>query len=150
MQLAIKLAVENAEHGKGGPFAALVIKNDELLSTGVNLVTSSNDPTAHAEIVAIRAACQKLGSFQLANCEIYTTCEPCPMCLGAIYWARPRQFYYAATRDAASAAGFDDKFIYDELILPPNQRAISGHCLLADLGRTPFEAWARLAGRVSY
>src|SRR5882724_3989761 len=117
MRQAIALALENIRTG-GGPFAALVVKDGAIVATGANRVTATNDPTAHAEIVAIREACKKLGSFQLDDCEIYTTCEPCPMCLGAIYWARPARVFFASTASDAAAAGFDDAFIYDELQTP--------------------------------
>ncbi len=114
MREAIELSKINIQEGRGGPFAALIVKDGTVLARGTNLVTSTNDPTAHAEIVAIREACQALGSFQLEGCDMYTSCEPCPMCLGAIYWARPRAVYYANTRDDAAEIGFDDRFIYDE------------------------------------
>src|SRR5947207_3094425 len=114
MQRAIELAIENVRAGKGGPFAAVVVKGASILAGGTNQVTSSNDPTAHAEIVAIRAACKALTDFQLTGCEIYTTCEPCPMCLGAIYWARPAKVYFANTRQDAARIGFDDSLGNDE------------------------------------
>jgi guanine deaminase len=150
MEKAIQLAVDNVRTGKGGPFGALVVRNDELIATGVNGVTGTNDPTAHAEIVAIRAACQKLASFQLGECEVYTSCEPCPMCLGALYWARPKKFYYASSRDVAAAAGFDDAFIYNELALPADRRSIRGYCLSSELARKPFDECAKNAGKISY
>jgi len=117
LERAIALAVANARNSDGGPFAALVVKDGRVIAEGVNLVTSANDPTAHAEVVAIRAACRALGHFQLEGCEIYSSCEPCPMCLGAIYWARPARVYYAATAADASQAGFDDSFIYRQIAL---------------------------------
>src|SRR5215468_8158082 len=123
MRQAIALAVENIRNG-GGPFAALVSKDGAIVATGANRVTATNDPTAHAEIVAIREACRKLATFQLDGCEIYTTCEPCPMCLGAIYWARPARIFYAATAFDAAATDFDDAFIYDEIQTPPGNRRI--------------------------
>jgi guanine deaminase len=150
MERAIQLAVDNVRNAQGGPFGALVVRNGELIATGVNQVTCSNDPTAHAEIVAIRAACRKVASFQLVDCEVYTTCEPCPMCLGAMYWARPQKFYYAASREAAAAAGFDDAFIYDELSLPTDRRIIPGYCLSSELGGKPFHEWAKTAGKIAY
>jgi guanine deaminase len=150
MRQAIALAVENVRKGLGGPFGVLVVKESELVESGVNLVTSTNDPTAHAEVVAIRAACRKLGTFQLAGCEIYTSCEPCPMCLGAIYWARPIAFYFATSRKTAAEAGFDDAFIYDELRLAPEVRSIPGHCLLAEAGAEPFLEWERSARKIPY
>src|SRR5690349_8787150 len=118
MRRAIELSVENVRNGNGGPFAALVVREGEILATGTNLVTTALDPTAHAEIVAIREACRKLGQFQLGGCEMYTTCEPCPMCLGAIYWARPARVYFGNTAADAAAIGFDDSFIYQQLRVP--------------------------------
>src|SRR3954447_16239107 len=115
MALALELAVRNAESGQGGPFGAVVARRDDVLATGANGVVEGSDPTAHAEIVAIRAACARLGSFQLEGCELYASCEPCPMCLGAIYWARPRAVFYAATRHDAAAAGFDDAYVYEQI-----------------------------------
>ncbi|MEL6593868.1 MAG: nucleoside deaminase, partial [Bacteroidota bacterium] len=117
MREAIRLACENVASGQGGPFAAVVVKDGKIIATGVNRVTSDLDPTAHAEVNAIRAACKVLGSFQLDGCDIYTTCEPCPMCLGAIYWARAKQVYYANTQIDAAQIGFDDRFIYEEIDL---------------------------------
>ena len=117
MKEAIRLATENVRAGRGGPFAAVVVKDGHIIASGTNSVTSTNDPTAHAEVTAIREACRALGTFQLSGCEIYTSCEPCPMCLGAIYWARPDRVFYAATASDAAAAGFDDSFIYEELKL---------------------------------
>jgi guanine deaminase len=150
MRRAIELAVENVRSGRGGPFGALVVKGGKVIASGVNLVTSSNDPTAHAEVVAIRAACQTLGSFQLDGCEIYTSCEPCPMCLAAIYWARPSAYYFACSREHAAEAGFDDKRIYEELALAPGQRSIPGHCLLPEAGLEPFTEWAQSADKIQY
>lgn len=115
MEQAIQLAVENVRSGRGGPFAAVVVKNGQVIATGSNRVTSTNDPTAHAEVTAIREACRALNTFQLTGCDLYTSCEPCPMCLGAIYWARPDRVYFAATASDAADAGFDDSFIYEEL-----------------------------------
>src|SRR5215475_11331121 len=115
---AIQLAMENVKSGQGGPFGALVVKDGQVIATGVNQVTSSLDPTAHAEVVAIRNACQALGSFELSGCEIYCSCEPCPMCLGAIYWARPAQVFFAAPGKAAADVGFDDSFIRKQIRLP--------------------------------
>jgi guanine deaminase len=150
MQKAIQLAIDNVPTGRGGPFGALVVRNGELIATGVNLVTGTSDPTAHAEIVAIRAACQKLGAFQLTDCELYASCEPCPMCLGAIYWARPAKFFYACNRQAAAAAGFDDAFIYDELSRAPERRMIPGYCISAELAAKPFEEWAKAGNKILY
>jgi guanine deaminase len=147
---AIELAVNNVRSGEGGPFGALVVKENRLIARGVNRVTANNDPTAHAEVVAIRAACQKLDAFQLDGCELYSSCEPCPMCLGAIFWARPKAFYFSTSRQAAAAAGFDDAHIYDELPLPPAKRSIPGYCVLPECGGEPFEAWARTVKKVPY
>src|SRR5438270_5436103 len=124
MRHAIALALENVRSDRGGPFAALVAKNGSVIGEGANSVAATNDPTAHAEIVAIRAACRTLGTFQLAGCELYTTCEPCPMCLGAIYWPRPVRVFYAGVAADAAAAGFDDAFMYEELRRAPESRRI--------------------------
>ena len=150
MKRAVALALENVTSGTGGPFGAVVVRNGNLIATGVNLVTATNDPSAHAEVVAIRAACKALATFQLPDCEIYSSCEPCPMCLGAIYWARPSAYYFACNRQNAAEAGFDDAFIYDEIPLPPEQRSIAGIQLLPDLGHLPFEEWIRSAKKHPY
>ncbi|MBV9612771.1 MAG: nucleoside deaminase [Acidobacteriaceae bacterium] len=150
MKRAIALAVENARSGLGGPFAALVVKDNRIVATGINAVTSSNDPTAHAEMLAIRAACRRLESFQLHGCEIYTSCEPCPMCLGAIYWARPAAYYFACSRECASQAGFDDGFIYRELTVPAASRSIPGYSLLPESGMEPFVEWSRNPNKAGY
>lgn len=150
MTRAVKLAVENVRNGTGGPFGAIVVRKDELIATGVNLVTATNDPSAHAEVVAIRAACKVLGSFQLHDCEIYSSCEPCPMCLGAIYWARPNAYFFACNRKDAAQAGFDDSFIYDEMSLPPEKRSIAGVELLPEIGMLPFQEWVRSLTKKEY
>jgi guanine deaminase len=150
MRQAIQLAVDNVRRSHGGPFGALVVKEERLIASGVNLVTSTNDPTAHAEVVAIRAACRALGAFQLDGCEIYSSCEPCPMCLGAIYWARPAVFYFATSRKAAAEAGFDDAFVYDQMSLEPEARSIPGYCLLPEAGSEPFLEWARDTQKIRY
>jgi len=121
---AIRLAVENVESGNGGPFGAVVVKDGKIIARGMNQVTHTNDPTAHAEIIAIREACAVLNSFQLTGCEIYSSCEPCPMCLGAIYWARPDKLYYAGSKEDAASMHFDDQFIYEEIALPVEQRKL--------------------------
>jgi guanine deaminase len=149
LKQAIDLAVENVRRN-GGPFAALVVKDGIVISTGTNQVTRANDPTAHAEIVAIREACRVLGDFQLAGCDIYTSCEPCPMCLGAIYWARPARVFYAATHQDAAAAGFDDGFIYKEISVAPGERAIPMVRVADQHATRPFEEWAARAGKVAY
>lgn len=150
MKQAIDLALENVRAGRGGPFGALLVKDNEIISTGVNLVTTSNDPTAHAEIVAIRGACQVLRNFQLDGCELYASCEPCPMCVGAIYWARLKTYYFSGTRACAAEAGFDDAFIYDQLHLSPEDRAIPAHRLLSESGLAPFVEWAQSPQKVRY
>ncbi len=149
MRRAIALAIDNIHDG-GGPFAALVVRGGDVVAQGVNQVTVKNDPTAHAEIVAIRAACNALGTFQLTGCDLYTTCEPCPMCLGAIYWARPARVFYAQSAADAAAAGFDDAFIYDELKLPITARRIPMTELLREEAGAIFEAWAAKANKTPY
>ena len=141
MQQAIQLSYQGMETGKGGPFGAVVVKNGTIVGMGHNQVTATNDPTAHAEVVAIRDACQHLGTFQLEGCELYTSCEPCPMCLGAIYWARPDRVYYANTRDDAAAIGFDDAFIYDEIPRPLQERKIEMIQLGREEALKAFEKW---------
>ena len=121
---AIRLAKENVKNGTGGPFGAVIVKDGEVIVSCVNTVTPDNDPTAHAEVNAIREACRKLKTYQLEGCEIYASCEPCPMCLGAIYWARPSKVYYASTKEEAAGAGFDDSFIYKEITLLGDERSI--------------------------
>jgi tRNA(Arg) A34 adenosine deaminase TadA len=150
MQRAIELAIANVNSRRGGPFGAVVVRDGAILAEGTNLVTSTLDPTAHAEITAIRAACRAVGTFQLGGCEIYSSCEPCPMCLGAIYWTRPQRVYYASTRDDAAAAGFDDLFIYDQIDLPPAERSIPMETLMRAEARAAFDAWQKLGGRVEY
>ena len=149
IQQAISLAVENVR-GKGGPFGALVVRDGRVIATGANQVTRTNDPTAHAEIVAIREACRVLGSFQLTECDLYTSCEPCPMCLGAIFWARPARVFFAATHDDASAAGFDDAFIYRQMELPPAERTIPITHVPDKHAARPFEEWASMAEKTPY
>ena len=150
MQRAIELAIENVKTRRGGPFGAVVVRNGSILAEGTNLVTSTLDPTAHAEITAIRAACRAAGSFQLNGCEIYTSCEPCPMCLGAIYWARPDRVYYAGTHEDAAAAGFDDAFIYEQLRVPPQDRRIPMQILMRAEAQAAFDTWRQLENRVEY
>ncbi len=147
---AIWLAEENLKLKNGGPFGAVVVKDGEIIGKGMNTVTSHNDPTAHAEINAIREACEHLGTFQLDGCEIYSSCEPCPMCLGAIYWARPAKLYFAAGREDASDAGFDDSFIYDELKLPVNDRKIPTEQIMKDEATGVFKKWNDLDSKVEY
>lgn len=150
MQRAIELARNGMDNNEGGPFGCVIVKNGEIVAEGNNRVTTSNDPTAHAEVVAIRNACEKLGTFQLTGCEIYTSCEPCPMCLGAIYWARPSKVYYAATKDDAADAGFDDSFIYEELELPPDKKTIPLLPLERDAAVEVFEQWKSKEDKVEY
>ena len=150
MRRAIELAVDNVRSGRGGPFAALVVRGGDIVSEGTNLVTSTKDPTAHAEVVAIRRACQALGTFQLAGCDIYTSCEPCPMCLGAIYWARPAKLFYGGTHKDAAAAGFDDSFIYQQTRMPVADRAIPMLQVLHEESLAAFEEWRASASKVLY
>ncbi len=150
MQETIKRSVENARSGRGGPFATVVVKQGRIIAAGANCVTSMNDPTAHAEIIAIREACRILGSFQLDGCEIYASCEPCPMCMGAIYWARPQRVYFAANSEDATAAGFDDSFIYEELKLPLPQRHIPMEQIMREAALEAFREWEQKSDRVLY
>ena len=150
MRRAIALALENVRTGRGGPFAALVAKEGEVVGEGANSVTITNDPTAHAEIVAIRAACRALRTFQLTGCELYTTCEPCPMCLGAIYWARPARVFYGGVAADAADAGFDDAFIYEELKRPPESRGIPMIQLMREESLAVFAAWKQQPNKTPY
>lgn len=150
LRQAIALAKENARSGKGGPFAALVVKDGKVIGTGTNQVTEGLDPTAHAEVVAIRDACRELGDFQLSGCEIYCSCEPCPMCLGAIYWARPEKVYYACTKEDAAGIGFDDHFIYTEIEKTPELRTIPFLQVLQEEGLEAFRAWVENPDKVLY
>jgi tRNA(Arg) A34 adenosine deaminase TadA len=150
MRRAIAVAFENVRSGRGGPFGALVAKDGKIIGEGANSVTTTNDPTAHAEIVAIRAACRAFGTFQLTGCELYTTCEPCPMCLGAIYWARPARVFYAGIAADATEAGFDDAFIYEELQRPLEARRIPMIQLLREESLAIFAAWKRQPNKTSY
>jgi len=150
MEKAVKLSIRHMRNGKGGPFGAVVVKNGEIIAEGYNQVSTANDPTAHAEIVAIREACRKLNSFQLTGCEIYTTCEPCPMCLGAIYWARPDKIYYSNTKSQAAAIGFDDGLIYSEINLPPESRKIPMERLIHQKAINAFNEWEEKKDRIDY
>jgi guanine deaminase len=150
MKHAIELSIENIHNKKGGPFAAVVVKDGTIIAEGTNLVTSANDPTAHAEIVAIREACKALGTFQLEGCELYTTCEPCPMCMGAIYWARPAKVFFANTREDAAKAGFDDSLIYKELVKSLDQRKIPMVQVMRDEALAVFAEWERKADKIRY
>ncbi len=150
MQQAIELSAQGIITNEGGPFGCVIVKGDTIVGRGSNKVTSTNDPTAHAEVVAIRDACKNLGTFQLCDCEIYTSCEPCPMCMGAIYWARPQKVYFANTRNDAAAIGFDDSMIYDELSCEHAARKIP----IIPLGREDalkvFEQWQHKTDKVEY
>ena len=148
--LAFEVAVQGVESGAGGPFGAVVVRGDDVLASAHNQVVTTNDPTAHAEIGAIRAACAVLNSFQLDDCELYASCEPCPMCLGAIYWARPRAVFFSATRDDAAQAGFDDAFVYDEIALPAEARTLPMRRVAHPEAAAPFAAWAARPDRVEY
>jgi guanine deaminase len=150
MQRALDLAVENIVSGAGGPFGCVIVKDGEIIGEGNNQVTSTNDPTAHAEVVAIRNACQKLNSFQLENCEIYTSCEPCPMCLGAIYWARPAAIFYGNTRQEAAEIGFDDQHIYDEIPMEHANRKIPIQQLRLPDSTAAFDKWELLDNKTDY
>jgi guanine deaminase len=150
MQEAIELAKQNLKHKNGGPFGAVVVKDGKIIGRGVNTVTSQNDPTAHAEVNAIREACTVINSFQLSDCEIYSSCEPCPMCLGAIYWARPKKFYYAATREDAARAGFDDSEIYREIQLSIGSRKIPSEQLMKSEAIKVLETWIDLEHKTEY
>jgi guanine deaminase len=150
MRRAIALAMENVRSGAGGPFAAVIVKDGRVVADGVNRVTATNDPTAHAEVVAIREACRKLGDFQLAGCDLYTTCEPCPMCLGAIYWARPARVFYACVAADAAAVGFDDAFIYEELNRAHAERRVPMQQLLREESLTIFALWQQQEKKTLY
>jgi tRNA(Arg) A34 adenosine deaminase TadA len=150
LKRAIQLAEEGMDKGQGGPFGAVVVKDGEIIAEANNKVTASNDPTAHAEVVAIRKACEKLQDFQLENCILYTSCEPCPMCLGAIYWARPKKVYYALTREDAAKIGFDDQFIYDEIALKMDDRKVPFENLMREEGLPVFQKWEAKGDRVDY
>ena len=150
MARAIELSIENVRLGQGGPFGALVVKNTQVIAEGTNRVTSTNDPTAHAEITAIRKACMKLGCFELSGCEIYSSCEPCPMCLGAIYWARPSRVYFGSTAGDAAKAGFDDSFIYSELSKPISERQIAMNQIMREQALEAFRLWERQPNKEQY
>ncbi len=150
MRAAIQIAQEGMDRNDGGPFGCVIVKEGKIIGRGNNQVTSSNDPTAHAEVVAIRAACANLSSFQLEDCIIYTSCEPCPMCLGAIYWARPKQVFYACSREDAAAIEFDDEFIYQELNLAISDRKIPTQQLLQKEGQVVFKNWMTKQDKIAY
>ena len=150
MREAIRLSIENVTSGNGGPFGAVIVKDGEIIARGANQVTATNDPTAHAEVTAIRNACKTLGTFQLDGCEIYTSCEPCPMCLGAIYWARPSKMYYANTKKDAAEINFDDDFIYKEIDLHVNDRTLKTEQLLRDEALVAFKKWSEFEEKTEY
>jgi guanine deaminase len=150
LRRALKLASENAGSGLGGPFGAVIAAGDEIVAEGVNRVTSELDPTAHAEVCSIREACRKLGRFSLQGCTLYSSCEPCPMCLGAIYWARLDALYFAASREDAARAGFDDSFLYEQIPLGVHERKLPTLRLLQDEGTQAFALWLRQPGRMPY
>ncbi|RIH90057.1 Guanine deaminase [Calidithermus terrae] len=150
MEEAARLALENVQSGLGGPFGAVVVKDGQIIARGTNRVTRTNDPTAHAEVVAIREACRVLGTFDLSGCEVYTSCEPCPMCLSAIYWARIGKIYYGCTAQDAAAIGFADQFIYDELARPKSERRLPLEQLERQLCLRAFEAWEQDTNKIPY
>lgn len=150
MREALALAAKNVALGHGGPFGAVIVAGGRVVARGWNQVTSTNDPTAHAEVVAIRSACASLGTFSLAGCELYTSCEPCPMCLAAAYWARVDRIWFSATRLQAAAAGFSDDDIYEEIPRPLHQRKLPIEPLLGEAGQGPFDAWQAKLDRIAY
>jgi len=150
IEKALNLALENVKSGKGGPFGAIVVKEGKIIATGTNSVTTENDPTAHAEVNAIRNACKKLNSYQLDDCEIYSSCEPCPMCLGAIYWARPKKLVFAATKTDAALAGFDDSYIYDEISLKPIHRHLKTIEINSPNKTLPSKLWKDSQAKIEY
>ena len=150
MQRAIDLAEKGIDSNAGGPFGAVIVKDNKIISEGYNKVTSTNDPTAHAEIIAIKAACKKLNSFQLDDCTIYTSCEPCPMCLGAIYWARPKKVFYACNREDAAMIDFDDQFVYDELKKQIDERRIEFKNIMKKEALKVFKKWKEKPNKIEY
>ena len=150
MREAIRLSMENVQSGNGGPFGTVIVKNEKIIATGVNEVTKSNDPTAHAEMIAIRNACEKLNSFQLDGCDIYCSCEPCPMCLGAIYWARPKSIYFANSKKDAAEINFDDNVIYQEIKLPIHERKLTTTQLLRNEAQSVFLQWQESENKIEY
>jgi tRNA(Arg) A34 adenosine deaminase TadA len=150
MRMAIDLATENVRSGKGGPFGAVIVRNGEVIAAEANSVTSTNDPTAHAEVNAIRAACRSLETFQLDGCDVYTSCEPCPMCFAALYWSRCRAVFYGNTKIDAADAGFDDSFLYDEVTCPMDQRQIPFVRVMGDEAIESFQLWTNSTERIDY
>jgi tRNA(Arg) A34 adenosine deaminase TadA len=150
MRQAIALATENVTSGRGGPFGAIVVRDGEVIASGVNQVTATNDPTAHAEVVAIRRACHALGTFQLHGCDVYTSCEPCPMCLAALYWSRCDAVYYGNSAGDAAAIGFDDSFLYEQVRLPIDERTLPMQRLLPEEAIASFVAWRNQPNKIEY
>ena len=150
MKEAIHVALNGMNQNEGGPFGCVIVKDGKIIGRGNNKVTSTNDPTAHAEVIAIREACKSLNSFQLEGCELYTTCEPCPMCLGAIYWARPEKVYFGSNHMDAANIGFDDEFIYKEIPLPYDKRSIPFEQLGRDFALEPFQKWMEKLDKTEY
>jgi tRNA(Arg) A34 adenosine deaminase TadA len=150
MARAIELSLDNVLSGRGGPFAAVIVRNSSIVAEGVNRVTAVNDPTAHAEVVAIRAACEKLRGFELNDCEIYSSCEPCPMCLGAIYWSRLQRVYFGNLASDASKIGFDDSFIYREIAQTLDKRSIPMIPMMRDRALVAFQAWQKKSDKIRY
>ena len=150
MKKAIRLSIANVEKGKGGPFGVVIVKDGKVIARGTNNVTSANDPTAHAEIVAIRKACKALKTYQLTGCDIYTSCEPCPMCLAAIYWARPDRIFFANSKEDAAAINFDDKLIYDEIAKPISERKIFTQQILREQALEAFKKWSESPNKIEY
>lgn len=149
MRKAIALSIKNIQK-RGGPFSAVIVKNNKIIATGANHVTAHNDPTAHAEVIAIRKACHKLGTFDLSDCQIYSSCEPCPMCLGAIYWAHIDRLFYGNTKADARSIDFDDSFIYDEIALPPENRKLKSTQMLAEEAILAFRIWSETLDKTKY
>lgn len=150
MARAIQLSMDGVHSGRGGPFGAVVVRDGRIIAEGVNQVTSTKDPTAHAEVMAIRQACANLGVFHLKDCELYTSCEPCPMCLGAIYWAHLSRVYFANTAEDAAQIGFDDSFLYAELKKPPSQRRVPAFQMMREEALAGFRAWAAKPDKIEY
>lgn len=150
MKMAIELSRDGMDQGKGGPFGCVIVKNGKVIGKGSNSVSLTNDPTAHAEMVAIRDACKNLGHFQLEDCELYTSCEPCPMCLGAIYWARPSKVFYANSKKDAAEIGFDDDFIYQEIELPIEKRKIAFEQISQNEAKKVFKDWLKKENKNLY
>lgn len=150
MRQAIALATENVTSGRGGPFGAVIVRDGAVIATGANLVTAANDPTAHAEVTAIRNACRALATFQLDGCDVYTSCEPCPMCLAAMYWARCRAIYFGNTAEDAAAAGFDDSYLYGQMKKPRAERALPAVQMLRQEAQESFAAWRNTGTKVVY